>query len=108
VFSKKNLLSRQEIIFLTSQKISPSQGKYFGLIYSPSEVALKFGVIISKKISSKAVTRNKIKRLLYLAIKNKFFFNKGLFLFLAKKNSADGNLDDFEKEVAGFKNKLPK
>lgn len=106
MLSRKYLLSREEIRFLTSKRISPIQGRYFGLIFSPSEETCKFGVIISKKISLKAVERNRIKRLLFRVIGSQLLGMKGLFLFLAKKDSINGKLEVFLKELEEFKNKL--
>ena len=106
MLSKKNLLKRVEIRDLTSQKINPIQGQYFGLIYFPSTEASKFAVIISKKIASKAVERNRIKRLLYRAIGNKLIERKGMFLFLAKKNCVNGKLEEFERDMENFQLKV--
>ena len=106
MLSKKNLLNREEIRFLTSQKINPIQGQYFGLIFRPSQDS-KFGIIVSNKISNKAVQRNRIKRLLLLAVKeSKLFGLKGNFLFLAKKNSIFVSISETERDLEIFREKL--
>lgn len=73
------------------------QFPYFGLInLVKPDTDKKFGFIISKKISKKAVVRNKIKRLLAEEVKkNLDKFEKGFRgIFLIKKNIIDekGNL----------------
>jgi len=62
---------------------------------------LKFGVVTSKKISKKAVERNKIKRrLMEILGKNLNKFEKGKrFLFLNKKEVLKVNIVDLEKEI---------
>ena len=62
---------------------------------------LKFGIVTSKKISKKAVERNKIKRrLMEILGKNLNKFEKGKrFLFLNKKEVLKVNIVDLEKEI---------
>ena len=92
------------------------QYPYFGLISNPSPLAglgasplekgrtpqhdVKFGFIISKKISKKAVVRNKIKRLIAEEVrKNLDKFENGFRgIFLIKKNIIDekGNIKNIK------------
>ena len=65
---------------------------------------MKFGVIVSKKISKKAVERNQIKRRLMEAVRlNMDIFPEGFRgIFLVKKNILDKN----EKEIEECLKKL--
>lgn len=100
---KKNRLNRQEIEKLKRERKRVVQGRFFGLVYQPTESLGKFGLIIPNKIVAKATKRNSIKRLLYRAVKEVLFENKGNFLFLAKKGCEQGNLEDFKREMEDFK-----
>ncbi len=101
---KKNRLNRTEIEGLKSQKRNILQGRFFGLVFQKITGEKKFALIISKRTVSKATQRNKIKRLLFKAIKVNLFDIEGNFLFLAKKNCINGKSEDFEKEMIFFKN----
>ena len=61
----------------------------------------KFGFVISKKISKKAVDRNKIKRRLTEVIKKYLNdFEKGIrIVFLAKKEILGKNIREIEEEI---------
>lgn len=76
------------------------------MIYQKTDRLGKFGLIISNKVVAKAVERNRIKRLLYSAIGATLSFFNGRFLFLAKRNCGDGNLEEFKKETENFKRKI--
>lgn len=107
---KKNRLTRKEISALKTGKNRVFQGQLFGLVFEKPKDQTgingekKYGLIISNKISKKATQRNKIKRLLYRAIKKGFFVKPGKFLFLAKKSSIKATVLDLEKEVEKFNN----
>ncbi len=75
---------------------------FFGVVTEDKEdKLLKFGVIISKKISKRAVDRNKIKRRLMVVLSKKLDkFQSGLrVLFLVKKAALEASVVDLEKEV---------
>jgi len=75
---------------------------FFGVVVlDKKDEDLKFGVVTSKKISKKAVERNKIKRrLMEILGKNLNKFEKGKrFLFLNKKEVLKVNIVDLEKEI---------
>lgn len=65
----------------------------------------KFGWVISKKISKKAVARNRIKRLLAEAIrKNLNKFPEGIrIIFLVKKEILGKSLNEIEDEISNLK-----
>jgi ribonuclease P protein component len=75
---------------------------FFGVVVEDKEdEMLKFGVIISKKISKRAVDRNKIRRRLMEVLgENLNRFKKGQkFLFLIKKEALNASVGDFKKEI---------
>lgn len=61
----------------------------------------KFGFVISKKISKRAVDRNKIKRRLTEVIKKYLddFSNGTRIVFLAKKEILNKNIKEIEEEI---------
>ena len=76
--------------------------RFFGMVMvDKKDDELKFGVVISKKISKKAVERNKIKRRLMEVLgRNLDKFEKGKrILFLVKKEALEASVDDFEEEI---------
>ena len=85
--------------------------RFFGVVVlNKDDDETRFGVIISKKISKKAVERNKIKRRLMEVLgKNRKKFDKGKrILFLAKKEILGVKPKEIEvelKRVFGWKNK---
>ena len=99
---KKNRLTKKEIIEIKEKKPKIIQGNYFGLAYLPKENEKKVGLILSGKISKKAVERNRIKRQLFHALEESLFNKSGWFLFLAKKTSVEGSLEGFRKELENF------
>ena len=77
-------------------------GPLFGVVRLKTEDdGVKFGFIISKKISKKAVDRNKIKRKLCEVLKNKINdFDVGTrVVFLAKKSLLEAKIGEIEKEI---------
>lgn len=64
----------------------------------------KFGFIVSKKISKRAVDRNRIRRLLSTVVqKHLEKFEKGIrIIFLTKKEILGKSLIEIEKEVEKF------
>jgi len=74
----------------------------FGAIYSfDDDKEIKFGFVISKKISKKAVDRNKIKRrMCEVLVKNLDKFKAGTrIVFLAKKSLLEAKIGEIEKEI---------
>lgn len=74
----------------------------FGFLsYKKDDEQKKFGFIISKKISKKAVDRNRIRRLLSTVVQKHFDkFEKGIrVVFLTKQEILGKSLIEVEKEV---------
>ncbi|RJR25579.1 hypothetical protein C4578_01240 [Candidatus Microgenomates bacterium] len=105
MLSGKNRLDKKEISKLREEKLPVLQGRYLGLIYKPANEK-KFSLIVSSKISRKAVERNRIKRLFYNTLKESFFDLSGFFLFLAKKNIIAAKKEDLTLDLEGFKTKV--
>ena len=78
---------------------------FFGFLnYKKDDDLKKFGFIISKKISKKAVDRNRIRRLLSTVVqKNLKKFEKGVrIVFLTKKEILGKKIEEIEREVEKF------
>lgn len=77
------------------------QSFLFGFNYLLVGEEKKFGFIVSKKISKRAVDRNKIRRLLAEGVKKNMGEVKGgIFgIFLAKKALLGKKFEEVEKEV---------
>ncbi len=74
-------------------------GELFSVLELKKGPSMKVAVVVSKKISKKAVERNKIRRKMYLVIsKNRDMFSEGArILFLVKKNILDKSEAEMEK-----------
>lgn len=105
MLSGKNRLNKKEIGKLREEKLTVLQGQFLGLICKPLNEK-KFSLIVSSKISKKAVERNKIKRLLYDTIKEFFFDLNGHFLFLAKKNIVKAQKEDLARDLENFRKRI--
>jgi ribonuclease P protein component len=78
---------------------------FFGfLVHKENDKQKKFGFIVSKKISKRAVDRNKIRRILSEVIrKNLEKFEDGIrVIFLTKKEILGKKMKEIEKEVEKF------
>ena len=83
--------------------------RFFGVVVlNKSDNEIRFGVIISKKISKKAVDRNKIKRRLMEVLgKNLKSFGLGKrILFLVKKEILGVKPGEIEKEISKLISKV--
>jgi ribonuclease P protein component len=103
VLKKKNRISKRSE-FEEIKKGGKMLGfsRFFGVVVmDKKDEELKFGVVTSKKISKKAVERNKIKRRLMAVLgKNLSRFNKGTrVLFLSKKEVLKAKISDFDQEI---------
>ncbi len=77
------------------------QSPFFGLKVLKGGDGVKFGFVISRKISKKAVDRNKIKRVLAEVVRKKMESEKveGRMIFLIKKKALGVKYKDFEVEI---------
>jgi len=73
-----------------------------------SESPSQFAVIVSKKIDSKAVGRNKLKRRITEAIrKNLNFLNKNIYgVFIAYKDINQASYNEIEMQIIKFLQKI--
>ena len=77
----------------------------FGFLnYKKDDDLRKFGFIVSKKISKKAVDRNKIRRRLSEIVRKNLnrFENGSRIVFLTKKEILNKKTKEIEKEVEKF------
>lgn len=74
------------------------------LTHKENDGQKKFGFIVSKKISKKAVDRNKIRRILSEVIRKNLekFENGTRVIFLTKKEILGKKMKEIEKEVEKF------
>jgi len=103
VLKKKNRLSkRSELEEIKKEGDLLGFSRFFGVVVlDKKDKELKFGAIISKKISKKAVERNKIKRRLMEVLGGnieKFDVGKRI-LFLAKREVLGIKPKEIEKEI---------
>jgi len=103
VLKKENRLSQRSDILKVKEDGELINASLLSLlIYRNKDKKIKrFGVVVSKKISKRAVDRNKVKRLIMESLKNNL--NKiegGLeILFLVKKNILGKKYKEVEEEV---------
>lgn len=74
------------------------------LTYKENDDQKKFGFIVSKKISKRAVDRNKIRRILSEVVRENLerFENGTRIIFLTKKEILGKKMKEIEKEVEKF------
>lgn len=102
MLKKINRISKKKEFEEIREKGVVYQFPFFGLaVLKKKDKEKKFGFIISKKISKRAVDRNRIKRLLAQGIKqNLENFEEGFRgIFLVKRNILDRKFDEIKKEV---------
>lgn len=80
------------------------QGKFFGLLLTQGkdkEKTSRFGVIVSNKVAKKAVTRNKIRRLLSETLLNFYpqISKNHEGVFLAKKTAGVADYSQIKKDI---------
>jgi len=102
MLKKINRLSKRSEFDEVKNKGELKQYPLFGFLYLKMEdKEKKFGFIISKKISKRAVDRNRIKRLMTEVLRmNLEKFEDGIRgIFLVKRNILGMGWEEVEKEV---------
>jgi ribonuclease P protein component len=102
VLKKENRISLRRDILEIKEKGEMLPSSLFSLLLLKKESKeKKFGVIISKKISKKAVERNKAKRLIMEGLRrNLSSIEDGNYgLFLVKRSILGRKVDEVEKEI---------
>jgi ribonuclease P protein component len=102
VLKKINRIGRKKEFLEIKNKGKLINNPLFGTAYLIDNTKeVKFGFVISKKISKKAVDRNKIKRRISeILIKKLDKFIPGTkIVFLAKKSLLEAGVGEIEKEI---------
>jgi len=102
VLKKINRISSRKEFLEIKNKGKIISSSLFGAICLVDETKeIKFGFVISKKISKRAVDRNKIKRrMCEVLVKKLDKFRSGTkIVFLAKKNLLGAGIEGIEKEI---------
>jgi ribonuclease P protein component len=106
--SLRSLAKRRDFELVFKEGLS-SASKYLVIYARPNELNCnRLGLSVSKKIG-KAVTRNRIKRLLREAMRKVLgdFLQHYDFVIVAKKTAAEGKLENFIRETERFLQKIP-
>jgi len=105
--SLRSLAKRRDFELVFKKGLS-SASKYLVIYARPNELNWnRLGLSVSKKIG-KAVTRNRIKRLLREAMRKVLgdFLQHYDFVIVAKKTAAEGKLENFIRETEKFLQKI--
>lgn len=105
--SLRSLAKRRDFELVFKKGLS-SASKYLVIYARPNELDWnRLGLSVSKKIG-KAVTRNRIKRLLREAMRKVLgdFLQHYDFVIVAKKTAAEGKLENFIRETERFLQKI--
>lgn len=102
MLKKINRISKKKEFLEIKEGGTVYQSPFFGLaLFKTNDKEKRFGFIISKKISKRAVDRNKIKRLLAESVRqNLEKIGEGWRgIFLVKRNILDRKFEEIKKEV---------
>ncbi len=102
MLKKINRIGRQKEFLEIKNKGKMISGSLFGAVYLLDNTEeIKFGFVISKKISKRAVDRNKIKRRMgEILVKKLDKFKLGTkMVFLAKKSLLGVKIREVEEEI---------
>jgi ribonuclease P protein component len=105
VLKRENRIRLKKEFLEIKEKGIISYSPFFGFVFlKKNDVLKKIGFIISKKISKKAVDRNKIKRRLAEIMRKKLDKVEigSRIVFLAKKEILGKKIEELEKEVIRF------
>ena len=94
-------LRRRQDFQAVKEKGALIQGPFFSLIYLSPAKQTQIGFIVSRKISLRAVDRNRIRRRLAEAIRSHLNSLKpAKIIILAKKNAQEANFAEIERSLA--------
>lgn len=101
---ENRIRSKKEFLEIKNKGRVLSSPLFGWLFYKESDDLKKFGFIVSKKISKKAVDRNRIRRVLSEIIrKNLDRFENGIrVIILTKQEILNKKMNEIEKEVEKF------
>lgn len=93
---KSNRLSRND--FTNLSRLQTCITPYFDVKLSPQE-DFKVVCIVIKKRFKKAVERNKVKRIIYTAVREELINKKGYFIFYPKKEIQNASYQDVLNQI---------
>ncbi len=98
--SKKERLKKKKEFKKVFDNQYVGYGKYMVLLYAPNDLNYsRVGIIVSKKVSKKAVDRNRAKRLLREVFRlNKNLIKNGDYILIARKNILGIKLKDLQED----------
>ena len=105
VLKRENRIRSKKEFFEIKNKGRVLYSPFFGWLFNKENDDLKkFGFIVSKKISKKAVDRNKIRRILSEIVRKNLnkFENGTRLVFLTKQKILDKKIEEVEEEVKKF------
>jgi len=91
VLAKENLIRGRKNFSSIFKKNTVIRGQYFNIGYSLNKTGkLKVAVVVSKKVSKKAVDRNRLRRKIFEVIRKKFLLslnNKNIIIIVFNPNT---------------------
>ena len=104
MLKKINRISKEKEFKEILKKGKINHSPAFAIKWLKGEGEKQFGVVVSKKISNRAVDRNKVRRRIMEAVyRNWQGFPEGIkIVFLVKKNILEKKTDALEKDIAGI------
>lgn len=102
MLKKRNRLSKRSEFLKLKKEGTVWQSPFFGFLFAKESKGneAKIGFIVSKKISKRAVDRNKIRRTMSELVRHEIKNKEGLKgVFLAKQSILKAKRIDLEKEV---------
>ena len=107
MLSKKNRISNRQLLKKLFEKGKQYKNNNFIFKFLPSiEPISKFSVVVSKKVASKAVDRNKLRRQIFDCIQNNMSLLKSdiVVIVIAKNNVTESKYEDLNKGIEDFLN----
>ena len=100
---KRKLRLKKREFSLVKNKGKLVRGKELSLLifFPKKEKEVRFGFLLSRRVSSKAVERNKLKRQLAAVVKKLFpyFRKKAWVIFLPRREMKNRGFEEIKKEV---------